>query len=95
MFDRGWKDKNVDGILEHLTAKYRLYNSPVKVMEGQSEATDRYYVFDIGRFIVEYAVPQQGTFTPVYFATKQVHRTMRRADRTEDVFKRFYENIPE
>lgn len=86
MFDRGWNDENIKPLLERVKRKYEIYADPELVMDGESEASDRYYIFDIGRFVVELAVPQYGTFIPVYFTTKDTYRRMRMADSTYHLF---------
>ena len=93
MVDRGWKNANVQPLIDRISARYAMYASPVKIMDGQSEATDQYFVFDIGRFVIEIAVPQHGTFIPVYFTTKEIHRKMRITDNTYDLFKEHLEKV--
>ncbi len=87
MFDRGWQDANIQPLLERVKRKYEIYADPELVMDGESEASDRYYIFDIGRFVIELSVPQHGSFIPVYFTTKETYRRMRMADSTYPLFE--------
>jgi len=89
--DKGWNDVNVQPLLKRMTARYASYASPVRIQDGDSEATDYYYYFDIGRFCIEIAIPQHGTNATVYFTTKEIHRQLRMADRTYDLFKPYLE----
>ena len=93
MVDRGWKNRNVQPLIDKITERYATYASPVKIMDGKSEATDQYFVFDIGRFVIEIAVPQHGSFVPVYFTTKNTHRKMRVMDNTYDLFQAHLEKL--
>lgn len=91
MFDRGWAEANVDPLVKRITRQFSRYATPAILMDNDSEASDKYFVFDIGKFVIEIAVPQFGTFIPVYFTTKDTHRRMRIADSTYEIFKRYFE----
>ncbi|WP_218383175.1 hypothetical protein [Acidovorax sp. sic0104] len=89
--DKGWKDANVQPLISRLRARYASFATPVRLQDGDSEATDYYYFFDIGRFCIEITIPQHGTNATVYFTTKEIHRQLRIADRSYDVFKNYLE----
>jgi len=89
--EKGWNDANVQPLIKRMTARYSAYASPVRIQDGESDATDYYIFFDIGRFCIEITIPQHGTNATVYFTTKEIHRKLRMADRTYDLFKPYLE----
>lgn len=91
--EKGWNDANVQPLIKRMTARYAAYASPVRIQDGDSDATDYYIFFDIGRFCIEITIPQHGTNATVYFTTKEIHRQLRLADRTYDLFKPYLEQI--
>lgn len=91
--DKGWNNANVQPLINRITSRYASFAAPVRIQDGESEATDAYYLFDIGRYVIEIAIPQHGTNATVYFATKELHRKVRMADRTYDLFKSHLERI--
>ncbi|KLR58999.1 hypothetical protein OX89_04225 [Diaphorobacter sp. J5-51] len=93
MVDRGWKNANAQPLVNRITSRYSMYASPVRIMDGESEATDQYFLFDIGKFVIEIAVPQHGSFLPVYFTTKEIHKKIRTMDGTYDIFRESLEKI--
>lgn len=89
--EKGWKDANVQPLINRMTARYAAYASPVRIQDGDSDATDYYIFFDIGRFCIEITIPQHGTNATVYFTTKEIHRQLRMADRTYELFVPYLE----
>ena len=85
--DRGWQDKNLKPLINRITSRYSHMTDPVVVQDGESEATDFFVFFDMGKFVVEIQVPQHGTFLTVNFTTKAIHQKMRMADGTFHLFK--------
>lgn len=85
--DRGWNNANTQPLLNRIAERYSSYAEPVRIQDAQSDATDVYYFFDLGRFVIEISVPQFGDFLQVVFTTKEIHAQMRMADRTYDLFK--------
>ena len=89
MFDRGWKDKNVQPILERITRKLAPYTAPIPLTDADSEATDKTYLYDIGKFAVELRVPQFGSYVTATFTTKVLLRKLRTLDRSIEMFKSY------
>lgn len=87
VFNKGWEEKNIVHIRERLDAKYTQYERGRWVKDTESDNLDRYYIFDIGRFVVELSVPQGGSFLTVNFTTKEIHKKMRSADGTYEIFQ--------
>lgn len=91
MFMRRGNNLNVEEIVNRITQKLQPYAPPILIAGTDEEASDKYYLFDIGRFVVEISVPQYGSLIPVYFTTKKTHKIMRVADNTYDKFKPYLE----
>ena len=89
--DKGWNGANVEPLIARMTARYRSYAQPVRIRDGDSEATDLYIFFDIGRFCIEIAIPQHGSYASVHFTTKAIHKLIRTADGTFDLFVPYLE----
>jgi len=85
LVERGWKDKNVGPLCDRMQARYGAHAHPMVIQDGRGEATDTYTLYDLGRFVVEVAVPQNGSFASVIFATKDLYKKMKRADRTDEL----------
>lgn len=92
VFQRGWQDENVEKIKKKLDSKYSQYETGKWVNDQESDALDKYYIFDIGNFVVEFSVPQHGTFLTVSFTTKETHKKMHLADATYEIFEPIFEN---
>lgn len=86
MFERGFGGANIGITLDRVARRFSKYASPIKIMDNTSEAADKYYIFDIGRFVIEVAIPQFGTFVTVNFSSKDTHKKMRIADSSYDLF---------
>lgn len=80
--DRGWRNKHEAPLIDSLTSRYASISPPVTLRNGESEASDRTVLFDIGRFVIEAQLPQHGTFLTVTFTTKALLRTLRTMDGT-------------
>lgn len=91
LLDRGWNDANVNPLIARMEGRYTLYADPIRVQDDRGESSDYYIIFDMGRFIVEISIPQHGTFLSVYFTTKELHRKIRIADGTYELFKKHLE----
>ncbi|AVO43447.1 hypothetical protein [Simplicispira suum] len=91
MFQRKPNDANVETIINRLTKKLEFLAPPILIAGTDEEAADRYYIFDIGKFVVELSIPQYSSLIPVYFTTKATHKTMRTADGTYDKFSNYLE----
>ncbi len=91
MVERSWNEKNVAPLIERVTKRYARYASPILIANGHEEATDKYLVYDIGRFVIEIGLPQYSTFVPVYFTTKKTHKMMRQTDNTYNQFEPYLE----
>lgn len=91
LLDRGWNDANVSPLIARMEGRYTLYADPIRVQDDRGESSDYYIIFDMGRFIVEVSIPQHGTFLSVYFTTKELHRKIRIADGTYELFKKHLE----
>lgn len=89
--ERGWQDANIKPLINRITSRYLHMADPVIIRDGESEATDYFVFFDMGRFVVEIMVPQHGTFLTVNFTTKEIHKRMRLADGTYQLFKPYLE----
>ncbi len=87
MVQRGWKDANVNPLIQRISNRYSALAAPVRIQDRQSEASDYYVFFDMGRFIVEISIPQSGDLIEVNFTTKEIHARMRMADGTYELFK--------
>lgn len=85
--ERGWQDANIKPLINRITSRYLHLADPVLIRDGESEATDYFVFFDLGRFVVEIMVPQHGTFLTVNFTTKEINQRMRTADGTFHLFK--------
>ncbi|CAN7644892.1 hypothetical protein LJR129_005006 [Acidovorax sp. LjRoot129] len=90
--DRGWANKNEAPLLDSLTSRYASITPPVTVRDGDSEASDKTMLFDIGRFVVEAQVPQHGTFLTVTFTTKELLKKLRTMDGTVKMLLPYLKN---
>lgn len=91
MFQRKDGDRNVPEIINRLIRKLEPYAPPILIAGTDDEATDKYYLYDIGNFVVEMSIPQYSSLIPVYFTTKATHKIMRTADRTYNKFQPYLE----
>lgn len=91
--DKGWKDANVQPLIKRLSQRYASYAKPARLQDGDSDATDYYVFFDIGKFCIEIAVPQHGSNATVHFTTKDLHKQLRIADGSYELFKKHIEQM--
>lgn len=85
MIERGWKDKNVPSLVDRMTTRYGVKAKPMIIRDERGDSADIYMLFDLGRFVVEVSVPEQGSFVTVIFTTRDLYEKMKKADRTDDL----------
>lgn len=85
MVERGVRDARVEPLINRMIARYGSQATPITVADTRGEATDFYVLFDMGRFIVEVAVPQHGTFATVLFCTRAIYDILKREEGTDDL----------
>jgi hypothetical protein len=89
---KGWGDANIRPLVERVSARYANYANPVVISDPESEATDKTVLYDMGRFVAEIRVPQQGSYAFVTFTTKELLKKIRMMDGTYDLLKKYLEN---
>ncbi|NVZ11496.1 hypothetical protein HW932_19790 [Allochromatium humboldtianum] len=85
MVQRGWQDQNVEPLIDRLVERYALYTSPIFVQDGRGDNADRYVLFNLERFIVEIAIPENGSFAQVTLATRERYETIKKQEGTADL----------
>jgi len=85
MIERGWKDKNVPSLVDRMTTRYGVKAKPMIIRDERGDSADIYMLFDLGRFVVEVSVPEQGSFVTAIFTTRDLYEKMKKADRTDDL----------
>ncbi|BCU08452.1 hypothetical protein [Allochromatium tepidum] len=85
MVQRGWQDQNVEPLIDRLVERYGPYTSPIFVQDGRGENSDRYVLFNLERFIVEIAIPENGSFSQVTLATREVYEMIKKQEGTADL----------
>jgi hypothetical protein len=85
MVDRGPQQKFVEPMIRRLSTRYQDYASPIKVIDGRGDAEDVYYLWDLGRFVVEAGISDSGSFMNVVFAKRENYKTIRQANGTADL----------
>lgn len=85
MVDRGFKDVNLQPLIQRISQRYAGYAAPVRVGDDRGDNGDWYVLFDLGRYTVEIAVPEQSKRARVVFATREIYEQMRQADSTADL----------
>lgn len=81
-FDKGWRDVNIQAVVNKYIGIYSKYSRPVFISDAESEASDEIIIFEIGKFVVEISLPQSGTLFNLTVTTKYNLRKMRSIDGT-------------
>ena len=85
LVERGCRDKDLEPLIRRIAARYSAYAAPIRVGDNRGDNGDWYVLFDLGRFTVEIAVPEDSKRARVVFATREIYESMRHADGTADL----------
>jgi len=78
MVERGERDRFLTPLINRLTQRYHNYAVPLSFSDGRGESEDRYILFDLGRFVVEIALPQDQEKAYVTFASRSIYEQTRK-----------------
>lgn len=84
--NRGWRDRNLQPLVERMMRRYRNLAEPDFLGDPDSEETDKTVLFDVGRFVIEIRLPQHGTYATATFTTKAILKRLRETDGTLAIF---------
>lgn len=85
MVDRGPNLRFVEPLIDRLTTRYQDFASPIRVLDQRGDAADVYYLWDLGRYVVEAGISTGGNFVTAVFAKRSNYEMLRKANGMSDL----------